>query len=496
MKRARRRRMASRLAVSAVGLAVSLPGVAATVDPLLWQCASHGPAPVLVRLADPPPARPPVRGPFELRVRAVAAALQAAAAQSQRGLRAALHARGIEHRAFWIADAIALEADSATLAWLAARPDVAAIVPDARSGGALPRPVVARTKSLAAVAWGVAKIRAPEVWALGYRGQGVVVAGADSGYEWTHPALRETYRGWDGESGVHDFHWHDAIVSGGNNDCGYASPAPCDDDGHGTHTMGTMLGDDGVGNQIGVAPAARWIGCRNMNRGVGTVSTYLDCFQWFVAPTDLQGNDPQPALAPHAINNSWLCTVGEGCDLPGLLDEAIANTHAAGILVAVAAGNSGPGCGTIFDPPALHPSAFTIGATTTTDTIASFSSRGPVTRDGSNRLKPDVSGPGVGVYSSVRGGQYGPSSGTSMATPHVVGAAALVMSANPDLRGDPERVMQLLRDTAVPLTSAQNCGPFAGASVPNAVFGHGRIDALAAVQAALALRSFRDGFED
>ena len=69
--------------------------------------------------------------------------------------------------------------------------------------------------------------------------------------------------------------------------------------------MGTMVGDDGGANQVGMAPDAKWIGCRNMDVGNGTPATYSECFQFFLAPTDLTGANPNPALAPHAINRNW-----------------------------------------------------------------------------------------------------------------------------------------------------------------------------------------------
>src|SRR5690606_9828155 len=170
-----------------------------------------------------------------------------------------------------------------------------------------------------------------------------------------------------------------------------------DDESHGTHTMGTMLGDDGGANQIGMAPGARWIGCRNMEQGVGTPVTYSECFQWFVAPTDLAGDNADPAMAPDVISNSWTCTPGEGCADPNLLLTVVENVRAAGIVVASAAGNSGPSCSTISQPPGIYDAAFTVGASTLDDAIAGFSSRGPVMVDGSNRLKPDVTAPGVSV---------------------------------------------------------------------------------------------------
>ena len=126
-----------------------------------------------------------------------------------------------------------------------------------------------------------------QVWAMGYKGQGVVIAGEDTGYQWEHPALKNTYRGWDGTTADHNYNWHDAIheISPLHNDpmpdpslnsCGLDVQYPCDDGSHGTHTMGTMIGEEGP-NQIGVAPGAKWMACRNMERGYGSPTTYIEC---------------------------------------------------------------------------------------------------------------------------------------------------------------------------------------------------------------------------
>lgn len=469
---------------------------AARLEPSLQRAAAAGPVEVVIQLEAPAPVRPVVARGFAARVGAMVDALRADAARRQARIASTLQRRGLPHRSFWVANAIAATVDADTLRWLAAQPDVASIAHDARVRQPLPQPNRQQTKQLAAVEWGVARVNAPQVWGLGYVGQGIVLGGQDSGYQWNHPALLAAYRGWNGVTAMHDYHWHDAIHGGAVNSCGFDAPAPCDDNNHGTHTMGTMVGDDGGANQIGVAPGARWIGCRNMNQGVGTLSTYLECFQWFLAPTDGNDANPQPALAPHVINNSWGCPPSEiGCETPGVLDEAVSNTHAAGIFVVVSAGNEGPGCSSVVDPPAIYSRAFSVAATDINDAIAVFSSRGPVTIDGSGRLKPDVAAPGVSVRSSIRNSAYGQFSGTSMAGPHVAGVAALMMSANPALIGDPDQVAALLRETAIDTTSTQNCGAFPGSAVPNAVFGHGRIDGLAAVQAALALSLFEDGFE-
>jgi subtilisin family serine protease len=166
------------------------------------------------------------------------------------------------------------------------------------------------------VEWGVANVRAPQVWALGHTGQGIVVAGADTGIRWTHEALINQYRGWNGTTADHNYNWHDAIhILDPIDPCGPDSDEPCDGHDHGTHTVGTAVGGAGA-NQIGVAPGADWIGCRNMfasgvGIGVDFISTYAECFQFFIAPTDLSGENPDPSKRPHVIVNSWGCP--EGC---------------------------------------------------------------------------------------------------------------------------------------------------------------------------------------
>jgi subtilisin family serine protease len=328
-------------------------------------------------------------------------------------------------------------------------------------------------------------VHADDVWGLGYSGQGVVVAGADTGYEWDHPALRAQYRGWDGTSVVHDFNWHDAIHSGGGS-CGPDSPQPCDDHSHGTHTMGTIVGDDGGGNQIGMAPGAEWIGCRNMDRGYGTPATYIECFEFFLAPYALGATPGQgdPTLAPHVVNNSWSCPASEGCDA-STLEAAVEALRQAGIMVVASATNRGPACATIADPPALYQSSFTVGALDhSTGQITSFSARGPVTYDGLTYFKPDIAAPGETVRSSVPGGSYRYTTGTSMAAPHVSGAVALLLSAAPGHGGQVDTIEQILIESAEPKGDGQ-CG---APEPPNSVWGWGALDALAAVELATSGR--------
>lgn len=415
--------------------------------------------------------------------------LRAVAERTQAPLRAWLTAHGVTHQAFWIANMVLVKGDASIAGAVAAREEVARLAanPVVRLQFPLAASVLAnagamRKSATGTIEPGVLKIRAPAMWTAGYTGQGIVVAGGDTGVDWTHPALHDKYRGWNGTSVTHDYNWHDAIHAN-NISCSANTQSPCDDGFHGTHTMGTMVGDDGAGNQIGVAPGARWIGCRNMNQGNGTPATYTECFQWFVAPTDLSGSNPDTTRAPHVINNSWACPASEGCTDPNVLRTVIQNVRAAGIVVVASAGNSGngePSCATVSNPPAIYDAAFSVGATDSADDIAPFSSRGPVTVDGSNRMKPDISAPGVSVRSSTPGNSYAYYSGTSMAGPHVAGAVALLLSAVPALAGQPAAVQSRIEIAAVPRTSPSTCGGIPGATVPNNTYGWGRLDAKAA----------------
>jgi subtilisin family serine protease len=414
--------------------------------------------------------------------------LRSHADRTQAGIRAALDASKTPYRSFWVNNSLLVTGGRSTVETLAARADVARIESN-RPARWIEDPAIADASSADAspnvIEWGVQRVNAPQVWAMGFTGQGIVVANQDTGVRWTHNAIKNQYRGWNGATADHNYNWWDSIHAGGGV-CGPNTQEPCDDNGHGTHTVGTSNGDDGMGNQIGVAPGAKWIGCRNMNQGDGTPATYSECFQFFIAPTDLAGQNPNPELRPHVMNNSWSCPPSEGCT-PDSLRTIIENTNAAGIFVEFSAGNAGPGCGTVNTPGAIYEVSFSTGATDINNNLAGFSSRGPVTVDGSNRLKPNISAPGVSVRSAYRTSDtaYSNLSGTSMAGPHVVGVVALLWSARPHLIRDIQMTKNVLQNTANPQVNVTAAEPYCGGTppsqIPNNYFGYGRVDALAAV---------------
>lgn len=450
----------------------------AKVDPWVLSTSLGDASTELLVLLEPQADLGPARRLADKRAkgRFVVERLRQVAASSQGLLLAELRSLGLAHRPFWIANMVWVRADRAAIQRLAERPDVARLAANPRV--ALARPEVDSTRAAqpSGIEWNLHQIGAPDFWAASFTGQGVVVAGQDTGYDWDHPALINQYRGWNGVAADHNYNWHDAIHSGGGS-CGADSPEPCDDGNHGTHTLGTMVGDDGGLNQIGVAPGARWIGCRNMDEGFGTPATYSECFQFFLAPTDLDGQNPDPDRAPHVINNSWSCPPVEGCTDPEVLRTVVDNARAAGIVVVVAAGNSGSSCETVNTPPAIYEASLTVGATDSSDVITSFSSRGGVTIDGSSRLKPNVAAPGRDIRSSLTGGGYSGNTwqGTSMAAPHVAGQVALLISADPRLAGDAETLERCIEATAVPRTSTQECTGVPGGQIPNNVYGWGRV---------------------
>ena len=346
--------------------------------------------------------------------------LASVARRSQGPLLDHLDQLGISHRSFYLVNMVLVRGNRELVLELARRPEVSRLEANPRVSGGLADATHGPTTRTDSTTWGLNRVHAPNVWAMGVRGEGTVVGGADTGVRWTHEALADKYRGVDGGTVDHNGHWHDAV---------HQRAEPYDDHGHGTMTLGTMVGETPA-EQIGMAPDAEWIACKNMDSyGYGTPARYIECFEFFLAPYP-HGGDPvsdgDPALAPDVINNSWTCPTSEGCG-PDTLRAASDALRAAGIVNVAAAGNYNPSCSTIADPVAIYDSVFSVGAFSQGDIIAWFSGRGPVTSDGSGRIKPDVAAPGVSVRSSDVWGGYSSSNGTSMAAPHVAGLAALML---------------------------------------------------------------------
>jgi subtilisin family serine protease len=390
------------------------------------------------------------------------------AERTQRALRAELSARGLAYRPFWIVNAVYVEGTLTDAQALERRADVALVRTDARVAVA---PQVSAPASLDErcssdgnpVCWNIRAIGADRVWnEFGITGQGVTVASIDTGVLGIHPALRDRYRGaLGGGMYDHNYNWYDPQG---------VFPMPVDQNGHGTHTTGTIVGSRPGGERFGVAPGARWIAAQGCDGLFCSESDLLAAAQWILAPTDLNDRNPRPDLRPMIVNNSW----AGGSNDPWYAGYTAA-WRAAGIFPVFAAGNGAGTCRTIASP-GDYADVVAVGAADRSGSIASFSLRGPAA-DG--RMKPDFVAPGDGgIYSASLNDGYITLRGTSMATPHVAGVAALLYAANPVLIGDYEATYALLRDTARRRDDSQ-CGVVAGGG--NNVYGWGLIDAHAAV---------------
>lgn len=464
------------------------------VDARVWQDAAAGETEFLVFLSE----QADLKGAAALRTKPekhahVLRRLDEVAHRTQAPILKALEKRGLTYRAFWIVNMIWVRGDFDAVQSLSQLPEVARLLPNSPVHAQEPMSTLATAITPTNVEWNIVKVHAPDVWALGYTGQGAVVGSQDTGFQWDHPTLIKQYRGWNGTNANHNYNWHDAIHSG-TAACGVDSHVPCDGNGHGTHTLGVAVGDDGLTNHIGMAPGAKWMGCRDMDDFAnGTPASYTECFQWFMNPTDLNGQNPDPSKAPDVINNSWICTPSQGCLDPLILSSVVNSVRAAGIVVVAAAGNDGPGCSTITAPAAIYDATITVGATGTNDVIEDYSGRGPVTVDGSNRIKPDLCAPGYAIRSSKPPSTYSVFGQTSNAGPHVAGLVALLLSAHPELRGQVDIIESLMERAAVRLTTTEGCGGLTSTNVPNNTYGWGRIDALATLS--LAQSALDQNFE-
>ncbi|GAA2713656.1 S8 family serine peptidase [Actinoplanes palleronii] len=396
------------------------------------------------------------------RATAVLRTARAEAAAHQAGLRTLLTKRKATFETFWIADTVKVTGDAGLLREIAARAEVKEIVPDTP----VTMPALVAGGAQAVVQgneWNIDRINAPRVWSeKNDTGRGIVVANVDTGVQYDHPALAAAYRGRQADGTYqHDYNWYDPAHTcpDGN---------PCDNAGHGTHTMGTMVGADG----IGVAPGATWIAAKGCETMSCSASALLAAGQWIVAPTDRNGANPRPDLAPDIVNNSW----GGASGFDPWYADVVRAWVAAGIFPAFSNGNSGPGCATA-STPGSYTDVYASGAFDVNGAIAGFSSRG-TGQDGA--IKPDLAAPGVDVRSSVPGGGYASYSGTSMASPHTAATVALIWAAAPALRRDVAATREILDVTAIDAGDT-SCG---GTETDNNVFGQGRLDAYAAVSLA------------
>jgi subtilisin family serine protease len=403
---------------------------------------------------------------------AVVASLRETAGRTQSPLLDFLARFNAEVTPFWIVNTIRVTtSDEQLIHRLAALPNVALIKAD--KIWQLPEPAQgAEEPTVQSVEWGVSRVHAPDVWSqYNASGQGIVVASIDTGVQYNHPALVMQYRGRNPDGTFnHNYNWYDPARI-----CGNPSLAPCDNNGHGTHTMGTAVGGDGGSNQIGVAPGAQWITAKGCENNTCTSSSLLSAGQWILAPTDLNGQNPRPDLRPNIVNNSW----GGGSGSDPFYRATVQAWVNAGIFPTFAIGNSGSSCSTA-EAPGTYPESFGAGATDIFDNIAAFSSRGPANGFG-GIVKPNVSAPGVNVRSSVPTNNYASFSGTSMATPHASGVVALLWSANPALVGNIAATVDLLQRNA-DFRSSTQCG---SAGPPNNVYGWGIVNALTAVENSL-----------
>ncbi|MDM5317586.1 S8 family serine peptidase [Fictibacillus sp. b24] len=381
-------------------------------------------------------------------------------------------------QSFYVVNGMAVTATKDVMEEIAAFPEVEKVLPNEtrqliQPASSVKLPEMPQPKpslkvepknETSSIEWNIQRVGAPEVWGMGIDGAGTVVANIDTGVQWNHPALKEKYRGFNPQNpdaADHQFSWFDPV--GGQS-------APYDDDGHGTHTMGTMVGSEpNGGNQIGVAPGAKWIAVKAFSASGGTDVDLLEAGEWILAPKDAEGN-PHPEKAPDVVNNSW----GGGSGLDEWYREMVQAWRAAEIFPEFSAGNT-----TIFNPggpgsvatPANYPESFATGATDINDRLASFSLQGPSPYD---ETKPEISAPGVNIRSSVPGSAYeGGWNGTSMAGPHVSAVVALLRQADASLTV--EELEEILLNSATPLTDATF------PESPNNGYGHGLVNAFTAV---------------
>jgi subtilisin family serine protease len=419
------------------------------------------------------------------RNRRVLEALHEAANQSQPSMVAYLDQLKSEgkiesYQMLWIANMFIVKATNDGIRTLAARNELADLYFSYPIENIAPVDVRESDQSLiASHEMGLTRIHAPEAWALGFTGAGRVVSNIDTGVDGTHPALRDRWRGTHG--GTPENSWYDPY------DTHWTQPQ--DSGQHGTHTMGTICGRSPAGDTIGVAIDAQWIASASIDRGGGisrTISDAILSFQWIADPD----GDPNTQDNPDACGNSWGIPDGAGYpDCDESFWQVIDNAEAAGTAVIFSAGNeSTSGLRSPADRATTLYNCFSVGAVdgaTPALPLAYFSSQGPTEcASGELSIKPEVVAPGVNIRSAMPGGGYQFMDGTSMASPHVTGAVAVIRQVNPNL--DVDAIKEILMNTATPLPTPT--------SPENNQYGHGNINLYEACLIAQSGYGYAEGY--
>ena len=438
-----------------------------------------------------------VSGAFQLRSKAqrgqyVFNALTNAAQQSQPAVLQAVSQMGLIGTGFYIANFVLVQAPAGTsisslqLQQLQARADVATVESVISFNPKLPSANAPSLETLPP-GRGVEKnldfINAPAVWSQGGLGQGITIGVVDTGFAWDHPLLKARYRGTSANGADHNFNWWDAVhatLTAGANPCGVSLQAPCDDFGHGTHVAGAALGGNGKDYQIGVAPQASLIGCRDMDRGyASTGSNFEECMQFMLAPWDLNGQNADVTKAPDLVVHPYHCYApGAACVDDPVMNMVYWNLYAAGITSVVAAEDSGAACGGAVTGPQVYPMAIVTGALdfdtssgAPSPVIAGYSAMGA---QQGTIFEPAIASPGTQILSATPGGNVATMSGTSVAASQLAGAFALILSARPALQGQPEQMWRLVGVVPPQLVDSGTCG--SSAASPNTIYGWGNLD--------------------
>lgn len=430
---------------------------------LFDQLTTAGTSDLIVRFFEQADLSPAYGMGWEERGEFVYNALKEVAERTQDRAKAYLDRRGLAHRSFiagnelyvWLGD---LEAANA----LAELPEVA-FIRASRTYPLDPVSTVVEAASApnvpqAATAWGILDTGADQFWAaFGFQGEGIVVGSIDTGVEYTHAALSANYKCG---SGPHGDCWYDPVNG---------TTTPTDWEGHGTHNMGIVLGEDdpGLAWNVGMAPNAQWISCVGCPDLGGFSEVALNaCADWMLAP----GGDPNNR--PHIVSNPWS---HEDCDSWYL--TKVSAWRAAGIFPSFSAGIGGPTCDTLRTPGEYQESFGSVAHSSSRE-IASFSARGPSCYGHNPYTKPNISAPGVLVMSAEPGNTWGTRSGTAFASSHTAGAVALLWSCNPALIGQMNPTFEALQDSAG-VAPAGDCGaPPDGEG--DYTYGYGYLDVYAA----------------